>query len=157
MLWDSFVLNGSPRHYVRCNSLSWFSNKILNSSFVPSHDIFKYCTHWRLMMTQVDRQESYQFVTGSLQIVMLTCKLIRIFFLVCFYMSDHFYSRAFKENMNKKNINIHSFLCWIIIKRFISVKIIQNKNPSCFTDLAVISHVPSSRRSAPVSEHSAVR
>lgn len=44
-----------PRHYVRCNSLSWFSNKILNSSFVPSHDIFKYCAHWRLMMTQIDR------------------------------------------------------------------------------------------------------
>lgn len=50
-----FCSKSIPRHYVRCNSLSWFSNKILNSSFVPSHDIFKYCTHWRLMMTQVDR------------------------------------------------------------------------------------------------------
>lgn len=79
------------------------------------------------------------------------------FFLFVFTCQITFTQELLKKTWTKKNINIHSFLCWIIIKRFISVKIIQNKNPSCFTDLAVISHVPSSRRSAPVSEHSAVR
>lgn len=69
-----FCSKSIPRHYIRCNSPSWFSNKILNSSFVPSHDIFEHSAHWKLMMTY------WWWLLGIILVVMLKCKLIRIFF-----------------------------------------------------------------------------